>query len=212
MTLPTPARPLSSAVPSTVAPGGASPLEDLMTRTAAQQADHDDYQARRAAIAGGTMSRRRSGPTLVEGETPTIDRPPAREVLGTVEQRLRCPLTPEEVAARAGELADKVGLLDQLYQDNAAAEEAAKYAKKARAAAEAAAERECASLSHDVRTRSETRPVECEEIIDWSKRIVEISRIDTGEVVGTRSITDADRQKTLPAKRRESDDDNADRL
>lgn len=130
-------------------------------------------------------------------DTPTIDRPPAREVLGTVEMKLRVPLTPAEVAARSSELADRVGALRELRRVHERAEEDAKLAKKARAAAEDDAQGHIEDLSHDVRTKSEMRPVECEEIVDWNKRLVEISRVDTGEVVSTRSITDSDRQQTL---------------
>lgn len=136
-------------------------------------------------------------------QIPTIDRPPGREVLGEVERRLPVPLTDEEVRDRAAEVAVRVGQLGELRGLHARTEADEKAAKRARKAAEAEADRELSRLSATVRDRSEIRPVPCEEIADWSKRIVEISRIDTGAVVGTRPITDEDRQTSLARAERE---------
>lgn len=58
-----------------------------------------------------------------------------------------------------------------------------------------------AVLAGVVDKRSEVREVECEESMNLDRKIVEIVRIDTGEIVDTRGITGADIQQALPHMR-----------
>lgn len=63
-----------------------------------------------------------------------------------------------------------------------------------------------AVLAGVVDKRSEVREVECEESMNLDRKIVEIVRMDTGEIVDTRGITGADIQQALPHMRAESSD------
>lgn len=53
-------------------------------------------------------------------------------------------------------------------------------------------------LHEDVKTQTEDREVNCVEERDYSKREVRVLRIDTRQVVESRTMTDADRSPELP--------------
>lgn len=53
-------------------------------------------------------------------------------------------------------------------------------------------------LHEDVKTQTEDREVHCVEERDYSKREVRILRIDTRQIVESRTMTDADRSPELP--------------
>ena len=121
---------------------------------------------------------------------PTIDDPPPHEVLRTLHRPLRVPLTDDEHRAKGQALAaqhEAVVLLEQQH----------KAAKAEMRDAESDAKAVLAALAWDVRTQSETRSIECEEIADYSKGTVDVVRLDTGAVVDTRPLSDAERQRTI---------------
>ena len=61
-----------------------------------------------------------------------------------------------------------------------------------------------------LKTKEEFKDVECFEEFNWFDGIVEIVRLDTGEVVKTRKITAEEYQQNLPLKKEAHDDENSD--
>lgn len=57
------------------------------------------------------------------------------------------------------------------------------------------AEREEAAFGESVDKRTEERPVECEEIADFDTNRLTIRRVDTGEQLDHRAMTEAERAK-----------------
>jgi len=110
---------------------------------------------------------------------------------------LPCELTDDEWVARSRDLAS----LEAILADAEAAEvEAAdEYkARKKRLAAETQTKRaNVARLAQIVRTRSEERNVEVKTETDFEASRVQTVRVDTGEVVSTRPMTETDRQREM---------------
>jgi hypothetical protein len=55
-----------------------------------------------------------------------------------------------------------------------------------------------AELGEKVRSREETRAVECFERFDYKRFVVDLHRDDTGELVETRQMSASERQTKLP--------------
>lgn len=69
----------------------------------------------------------------------------------------------------------------------------AKAAKQEISAAEAEKDR----LRRIIDSGEESRPVTCEDRADWTRGIIETFRLDTGSVVGSRVMTEVERQQSL---------------
>lgn len=105
-------------------------------------------------------------------------------------QSLRVQLTPEEVADRADRAAQKLNERDEKEADMKAA---TKHAKGVIEEIEA----QMRQLSTEVRTRSTYRMVDCERVYDYGRGVVEERRLDTFEVLSSRAMTEAERQREL---------------
>jgi DNA polymerase II small subunit/DNA polymerase delta subunit B len=108
----------------------------------------------------------------------------------TFERDLPVRLTREELEARGQMLALKVDERAEIEVEAKA--EAAEYKAQM-----GDTDKEIRRLSRIVRDKSEPRPVECFEHLNFAGNEVQIVRRDTGEVVDTRAMTDADRQRNL---------------
>ena len=107
---------------------------------------------------------------------------------------LMCPLTDNEVRARGEALADAVQRADRLAAENKAAKDTMK-------TEEAEIEAEIGKLAQIVATRSEQRSVEVELRANFTLRLVEEIRTDTGETIRTRDVEERDKlrmQADLP--------------
>lgn len=99
-------------------------------------------------------------------------------------------LTKDEVIERATELAGLLG--DHSEQEEEFKEES----KQKRAELKELRER-IDELGEVVRTKKEKREVNCYEIPDYEKEVVEVFRSDTDERVHARQLTPEDRQQQL---------------
>jgi hypothetical protein len=121
---------------------------------------------------------------------PTIDSPPPHEVLRTLHLPIRVALTDEEHRAKGQALAAQHQVVVQLEEEH-------KAAKAGMKADENEAKAKLAHLATDVRTQTEVRSVECEEIANYDKGTVDTIRLDTGAIVDTRTMRDHDRQRKI---------------
>lgn len=99
-------------------------------------------------------------------------------------------LTKEEVRTKGERIAE-------LVIDVVDIEDEKKTVTKEYAARLKALGKEIRGLSREVRSGEEEREVECEERIDHGRNVIEIVRMDTGEVVAHRPMEDYDRQREL---------------
>lgn len=113
-------------------------------------------------------------------------------VLERKTEELAVNLSQEEVSERACRLAEIEGELEQHDEE---ARKVRTELKKKRTELEVERRR----LALAVRTRSEMRLVDVTISAIWSQGVAEIARNDTGEVIGTRPLTDEDRQTDLLA-------------
>lgn len=122
---------------------------------------------------------------------------------------LKVKLTQEEFVATASALGAEQAKLNEAQSEKAQA----MATFKARIQTH---EDKLQELGEKVRTREETRAVECLEKPDERRFVVEVYRMDTGELVETRPMTAAERhsvlQGTLPGVKVKGpfDDDDAD--
>ena len=113
-------------------------------------------------------------------------------------QSLPVRLTTDELLLRSDELAKTIRERDET--------------ERAMKSAQATAKRKIDSLELDitrlaevVRDRQENRPVEVREIKNWDRLTMDTIRLDTGEVVGSRSMSRSERNASLfpePAPRK----------
>jgi hypothetical protein len=104
---------------------------------------------------------------------------------------LACSLTPEEVA----ELADQSArLVDQLDQKKVEFKQVSAHWKTEIAQVEV----DLRIASSQVRDRSAVRTVQCERRFQFATATVEDVRLDTGEVISRRPMSDAEKQRELP--------------
>ena len=106
--------------------------------------------------------------------------------------KLPVKMTDDEVKARAHEAAELV-----LELDLAKADEADR--KKAWKAAHESKERYLRDLSESVRTRTEQRLVEVDEVPCVGRATMEVYRRDTGELVLSRPMTEAEMRSAAQA-------------
>ena len=106
--------------------------------------------------------------------------------------RLPCPLTDDEVQARATEAAELMLEIDT-------EEEAEADRKREWKAAIEARKRKMRQLSQCVRERAEHRPVEVEEVPSAGRSTMDIYRRDTGELVYSRPMTDSEQRLAAQA-------------
>ncbi len=106
-------------------------------------------------------------------------------------QSLPVRLTTDELLLRSDELAKTIRERDET--------------ERAMKSAQATAKRKIDSLELDitrlaevVRDRQENRPVEVREIKNWDRLTMDTIRLDTGEVVGSRSMSRSERNEDLP--------------
>lgn len=103
---------------------------------------------------------------------------------------LRCELNPGEVADRADRAAAMIADRDQKEADMKAAQ---KHAKSIIEEIDA----ELRRLSGEVRTRSTYRSVECERQYLYGSGTYREVRLDTGDVIYERQMTEAEMQREL---------------
>lgn len=128
-----------------------------------------------------------------KAEAQTKARPPRN-----LKQVLDVKLTAEEKAA----LADKVAQLDEKLQKQEADKKAA--ADRAKAEIELTSS-QMSELLATYRAGVEPREVECVETFLFATNQVTITRVDSGEVVSTRSMTTAERQVEMFAAKPKED-------
>lgn len=105
-------------------------------------------------------------------------------------QTLRCVLSPAEVADRADRAAAMIDERDKKDDEMKAAQKHAKSVIESM-------DTDIRSLSTEVRTRSTYRGVECERQFLYSEQMLREIRLDTGEVVHERRLTDSEMQMEL---------------
>ncbi|MEE9367191.1 MAG: hypothetical protein V3W44_10920 [Dehalococcoidales bacterium] len=108
----------------------------------------------------------------------------------TFQKKLPVRLTDEELRHRGDELATKLDDLDAIEARVTAAKEAAKPPRQQ-------TEQRIQVLRGQIRSKSEDRLVDCEEIKRFKERCAETVRQDTGEIVATRPLTAREMQTEL---------------
>jgi len=106
-------------------------------------------------------------------------------------QNLPVRLTTDELLMRSDELAKKIHERDAAEREMKSAQGAAKRKIDV-------LELEIGRLAEVVRDRQEDRPVEVTEVKNWLRLTMDTVRIDTGELVGSRSMSAYERNEALP--------------
>lgn len=109
----------------------------------------------------------------------------------TFESTLKCVLTDTELQAKGSQLADAIDEGERIEKEFAEVKTGFKGridGAKGRAAA----------LASTVRAKAEYRPVKCERVFMFAAGLVIERRTDTLEEIGSREMTDNDRQLHLP--------------
>lgn len=105
-------------------------------------------------------------------------------------EELPCKLDAQEKLLKSEQLAQKLGEIKQLEDD--------KKASAKRFGSEIEEKRGDASkLAQEIRTGSELRPIECTERARYADLMVDLIRLDTGEVVSSRPMHPQERQAAL---------------
>lgn len=105
--------------------------------------------------------------------------------------QLKCVLKPHEIAERADRCAQLVADMDSKEADMKAAQKHAKSVIETIGSA-------IRTLSEEVRSKSTYRGVEVQKKLDYLRNFVSETRLDTGEIVSERGMTEAERQRELP--------------
>ncbi len=124
----------------------------------------------------------------------------------TKEKRsLRCQLTQPELLAAGEKLAD---LLDNLHCTVSERENVTKQYK----AKEAELEAQIETQQLLVRNKSEIRTIDCVNVLDYTAVKCIVTRLDTGEVIVDRKLTEDEKQSTLEFddEKKPQDDDRQD--
>ncbi len=106
-------------------------------------------------------------------------------------QNLPVHLTTDELLMRSDELAQKIRERDDTERAMKSAQGNAKRKIDA-------LELDITRLAHVVRERKEDRPVEVTAVKNWLRLTMDTVRIDTGELVGSRSMSAYERNEALP--------------
>lgn len=99
---------------------------------------------------------------------------------------LKCPLTDDEVRERGQALAHAIKQRDELAAEQMVAKNSMKDAMQT-------AEGAVAKLAHIVNERTEERTVQVELRVNLGLRLVEEVRMDSGEIIATRTVTEDDK-------------------
>lgn len=108
----------------------------------------------------------------------------------TFERTLPVKLTVPELVERGYMLADE-------QTKKRSIESAKKSANEDFKAKLETAEEEIARLTRIVHQKAEERPVKCREKRDYKRSVIEVIRLDTGEIVDSRVMTEAERQREI---------------
>lgn len=108
------------------------------------------------------------------------------------------------VLLNAEELLTKASLLSAKVHELAMEEEDQKDTKAAMKKRVDELNREITDVARIVREKAEPRPVEVHESKNYTRRIVEIVRVDTGEVIDSRPMTEQERNVELFPEVREA--------
>jgi len=103
------------------------------------------------------------------------------------EEPLECQLSAAEVLQRGRAAARVAHAIDQLEAEHARV-------KKAHKVEVGGKQAELAELQREVRTGKTTRPVRCVEQADYEDGMMNVVRIDTGEAVRSRPLSEKERQ------------------
>lgn len=136
--------------------------------------------------------------TKVTDETALKEPTPPEDRVERFNSTLKCPLSPDEVAKRADRSAN---LYARIGEKKDEAKAAAKHAKSEIEQLEA----ELRQLSGEVASRATYRSVECERRYVFAEGVMREQRLDTGDLINSRRMTEAERQLHLPL----DDDDDA---
>lgn len=108
-----------------------------------------------------------------------------------------CQLTEDEKAIRSSELAAATRDFFDARERMDAAKQEFKATRETLQDVIDAAMSNTRKLGNIVRTGHEERAVKCDDIVASKRGMVDRVRRDTGEVVGTRAMTEAERQRAL---------------
>jgi hypothetical protein len=106
------------------------------------------------------------------------------------ERTLPVPLSVSELIERGAMLASEQQKRDGLEIDKKA------HADEIKRKIDAAS-KEITRLSHIVHDKAEDRPVRCRETRDYVRGVVEVIRLDTGELVESRVMSEHERQREI---------------
>lgn len=112
-------------------------------------------------------------------------------VLRTSDRQLPCQLSQTELLAKGDEVSKTDAKLSELrVKKKTTTDELTSEIKGLEGAMK--------QMHQQIRTRSETREVRCEDIADFKNGIVRTIRTDTGKIVETRALLSHERQPGLP--------------
>ncbi len=126
-----------------------------------------------------------------KGETPKTNETSSTTKVENFKRDLKVSLKPEEVAERADRAA-------KLLEDRDHEESEFKAHGTHVRGRIAQMESEMRHLSGEVRTKCTYREVECERRFVYDTAVVQEVRLDTGEVISERPMTDREKQRDLP--------------
>ena len=126
-----------------------------------------------------------------KGETPAKDETKSTTKIESFKRDLKVSLKPEEIAERADRAA-------KLLEDRDHEESEFKAHGTHVRGRIAQMESEMRHLSGEVRTKCTYREVDCERRFIYETGVVQEVRIDTGEVISERPMTDREKQRDLP--------------
>ena len=106
---------------------------------------------------------------------------------------LPCELTEQEYKDRARELTDTMHDRDKIELERTEHAKTLKWKMDRKTT-------EIQILARTVRTKEEDRQVQCEHQTDYEDAVVNVVRLDTGEIVGSRPMTHEERQQQLRQK------------
>lgn len=109
----------------------------------------------------------------------------------TTKRHLRCALTQEELIERGQKLTY------HMAEVQAAENDLASFKSQSKSRIDAATA-EVRKYQQQVAEQAEWRDVECEDRMDFDSKTVTSIRLDTGEIIGTRRMTEDELQGTLP--------------
>ena len=131
------------------------------------------------------MAKKKSEPAAAEQKKPANAR---REPFAI---QLRVPLKASEIAASA----DKAAMLEDEIEQKIEAQKAQAKIVRSGIAQDSAEKRR---LQSEVRTKAAYREVQCERRFLYDEGVVTEVRLDTGDEIATRPMTEAEKQQFLP--------------